>query len=60
MHKGVFSRLAKVEIVELGDDIVVQGASLEKVYQLFVECHLCVLVAAGFLRKVDEENGLLH
>lgn len=31
MHEGVFGRLFKIEIVELGDNVIVQGASFEKV-----------------------------
>lgn len=31
MHEGVFGRLAKIEIIELGNDVIVQDTSLEKV-----------------------------
>lgn len=62
MHKRIVGGLAKIETIQLGNDVIVQGAGLEEVDQLFVECSLYALVgtaAAGFLGKIDEKDGLL-
>lgn len=59
MNKGVARSLAKIKVVQLGNNILVQGAGFQEVHKLFVEYRLlgCGSVFKT-LGKINEKNAL--
>lgn len=60
MDESVFCRLAKVKIVELSDNVFMQGASFQEIDKLFVERCLWLIVeeSVPLLRKINQKDTL--
>lgn len=58
MHKCKLRRLAKVKVLKLPNDVLMQGASLEEVDKVLVKTRRATRHRAIFFRKINQEDAL--